>query len=110
MFLRLYYAIRLSVTFSWDLMLSNFQVFLMSISPEPLWNPGFVDVKFSPELTDFQVTILAHLITATPGTLTVNVEKEDCSMSVHVLYQTQNIKDDMNNISKKLETQIRHVF
>jgi multicomponent Na+:H+ antiporter subunit E len=109
-FMRLYFGIRLFLTFGYDLVLSNFQVFCMSISPQPFWNAGFVDVKYSADLTDFQITVLAHIITATPGSLTVNVDRDNEVLTVHVLYKTENIVSEMDQVRLKLERQIRHVF
>jgi multisubunit Na+/H+ antiporter MnhE subunit len=107
---RVMHGLILILTFSWDLLVSNFQVFLMSISPQPLWNPGFVKVDFSPKLTDLQLTILAHMVTATPGTLTVDVNREQCFLNVHVLYRTLNIKEEMTHLLKKMEHRVCHVF
>jgi multicomponent Na+:H+ antiporter subunit E len=100
----------LVVLFSIDLIKSNFQVFLFSISPQPLWNPGFVTIDYSPQLADHQITLLAHLITATPGTLTVDVNCDECKITVHVLYLGLKTRSSLVTSSQIFENHIRHAF
>ena len=64
--------------------LSVFRVARLVLMPQVTIRPGFF--RFPLTLTrDFEITLLANLITLTPGTLTVDVSPDRKSLLVHAI-------------------------
>lgn len=70
--------------FLWELFMSAIRVALMVVSPRMNLNPAFFayDLKVD---RDFEITILANLITLTPGTLSVDVSNDRKTLYIHCL-------------------------
>ena len=75
---------RLFVVFLKEFTLSVLRVIRLVLSPRIDIRPGIF--IFPLTLTrDFEITLLANLITLTPGTLTVDVSEDRTSLSVHAI-------------------------
>ncbi|MFQ5477476.1 MAG: Na+/H+ antiporter subunit E [Candidatus Binatia bacterium] len=84
MIIKPYYAMRLVIKFLWELVLSNLQVARIVLSPTISIRPGIV--AYTTQLrSDLGVTMLANLITLTPGTLTLEVSEDRSTLFVHTL-------------------------
>ena len=68
--------------FLWECFKANIDVAWRVIHPQLPINPGIVRVKTSLK-TDTALTFLANSITLTPGTLSVDVDKDDGLLYVH---------------------------
>jgi multicomponent Na+:H+ antiporter subunit E len=71
--------------FAWELLVSNLEVAVEVVSPRPRRRPGIVRVPLDAE-TDVEITLLACLITLTPGTLTLEVSEDRKSLVVHAMF------------------------
>lgn len=71
--------------FIWELLKSNFQVALDVITPPFYMKPGIVAVPLDAQ-TDAEISLLANLITLTPGTLSLDVSDDRKVLYVHVMY------------------------
>lgn len=81
---KLLVALRLAVSFAWALVRANLAVAKVVLSPRLGIRPGLV--RFPTELTgDAAVTLLANMITLTPGTLTLAVSDDRDCLYVHAL-------------------------
>lgn len=76
--------VKLLVLFIKELFKSSFVVIGQVISPELNIRPGIF--AYTTELTtDWEVTILANLITLTPGTLTLDVSRDGSILYIHAM-------------------------
>jgi multicomponent Na+:H+ antiporter subunit E len=74
----------LAVVFSRELIKSNIAVLRVVLSPRPLIRSGVIAVPT--ELTsDLALTMLANMITLTPGTLTLDISADRRYLFVHTL-------------------------
>jgi multicomponent Na+:H+ antiporter subunit E len=64
---------------------TSFEVMWDIVTPGSSSTPAFVEVPLRAS-SDFEVTMLANLISLTPGTVTVAVRKEPSTLWVHGLY------------------------
>jgi len=81
---RLPRAIGLLFYFLWELVLSCVRVAWDVLSPNPKFRPGIVGVPLDAE-TDEEITLLACLITLTPGTLSLDVSADKKTLYVHAM-------------------------
>ncbi len=68
--------------FIWECIKANIDVIIRIIRPDLPINPGIVKVKTSLK-SDTGLTFLANSITLTPGTLSVDIDKERGFLYVH---------------------------
>lgn len=68
-----------------EIVKTSFQVMWDIVTPGSSATPAFVEVPIRCR-TDFEVTMLANLISLTPGTVTVAVRNEPSTLWVHGLY------------------------
>lgn len=78
-------SVRLLGVFLYELVVANLQLAKDVLSPTPPLKPGFVryDVR---DLTPGQTVLLGHMISLTPGTLTVDFDAERQAVYIHTVY------------------------
>ncbi|MEZ5872379.1 MAG: Na+/H+ antiporter subunit E [Nitratireductor sp.] len=74
----------LALLFLYELMMSAVKVFLLVIQPKLDVKPGIFAYPLKVD-RDFEITLLANLITLTPGTLSVDVSHDRRFLYVHAL-------------------------
>ena len=97
-FRRLPVALRFAVFFLWQLALSNLRVAYDVITPRLYMRPGIVAVPLD-ATTDQEITLLANLITLTPGTLSLDVSEDRRTLYVHAMFvdSPDNVRDSIKN-------------
>lgn len=83
-FSRAYRLILLALLFVYELFLSAFKVAKLVLTPNMDLNPGIFAFPLRLE-RDFEITLLANLITLTPGTLSVDVSEDGRTLFVHAI-------------------------
>lgn len=78
-------AVEFAVFFGRELTLSTFRVAYDVLTPRPRMRPAVLAVPLDAE-TDAEITLLANLITLTPGTLTLDVSPDRRTLYVHVMF------------------------
>ncbi len=73
------------VFYIWQLILSNFRVAYDVVTPTHYMRPGLIAVPLAAK-TDLEITVLAHLISLTPGSLSVDLSPDRSTLYVHVMY------------------------
>ena len=76
--------LRLIGLFVSELVLSALQVAWLVVQPKPKLRPGFIAYPLT-VTSDVQITLLANLITLTPGTLSVDVSDDRKTLFIHAL-------------------------
>jgi len=96
--------------FAWECFKANIDVAYRVIHPNLPIHPGIVKVRTT-LTSDTALTFLANSITLTPGTLTVDVDKENACLYIHWI----EVKDkDINKATKliveKFEKILKRIF
>ncbi len=99
--LRYWYFIAVYVPFFlWECLKANIDVAYRVLHPRLPINPGIIKVKTKLR-TDTALTFLANSITLTPGTMTVDIDKENGILYIHCI----NVK--VKDIDKATEIIVR---
>lgn len=83
-FSRLRRVASLIVLFVYELILSGFRVAILVLQPNMNLKPGIFAYSLKVD-RDFEITLLANLITLTPGTLSVDVSPDRTTLYIHAL-------------------------
>ncbi len=94
--------------YAWELFHSNFTVAFDILTPTHHMRPGIVAVPLDAK-TDFEITLLANLITMTPGTLSLDLSDDRKTLYVHAMYITDPEKI-RHSIKHDLERRVLAVF
>ncbi len=93
--------------FLYELAVSNLRVAWDVLTPRHRMRPGVVRVPL--ELTDdAEVTLLANLITLTPGTLTLDISEDGKTLFMHDMYIGER-DEAVRRIKQGFERRIREV-
>ncbi|MDQ3190956.1 MAG: Na+/H+ antiporter subunit E [Bacteroidota bacterium] len=84
-FPRLISTIGLFFYFMWELLKANLLVTYDIITPEFKMTPAIIAVPLTAQ-TDLEITLLANLITLTPGTLSIDVSDDKKIIYIHTMY------------------------
>lgn len=68
----------------WAIIKSNIEVARIVLSPRPKYQPGIVAIPLDVK-SDGGITLLANLITLTPGTVTLDVASDRKTIYIHTL-------------------------
>lgn len=101
-------VLRLGLTVLYDIVVSNIDVARRVLGPASAIKPGFVKVPLD-VTNDWAITMLAGIITMTPGTLTADVAVDRSHLLVHALHI-----DDADalvaSIKSRYETPLKEIF
>jgi multicomponent Na+:H+ antiporter subunit E len=78
-------AVGFAFFYLWQLILANLRVAYDVVTPTHYMRPGVVAVPLEAK-TDAEITLLANLITLTPGTLSLDVSADRRVLYVHAMY------------------------
>ena len=96
--------------FLWECFKANIDVAYRVIHPFVPINPGIVKVKTRLK-TDTALTFLANSITLTPGTLTIDIDKENGFLYIHWIdVRTKDIDKATEIIVKPFERILERIF
>jgi multicomponent Na+:H+ antiporter subunit E len=82
--IRLRATVRLAVLFLRELVLSAYRVARLVVTPRMDLKPGIFAYRLKLD-RNFEITLLANLITLTPGTLSVDVSPDRRTLFVHAI-------------------------
>lgn len=83
---RILCALEFMVFYLGELLLSNFRVAIDVLSPRPGTLPALVSVHLEEGHTDASITLLANLITMTPGTMSLDVSQDRRWLYIHAMF------------------------
>lgn len=106
---RLFATIEFLLFYIKEVVLSNFRVAHDVLTPTLHAHPRLVEIPLSPEMTDVQLTVLANLITMTPGTLSIDVSEDRSNLLIHAMYSTD-IEALRRDIKENYERRVLNVF
>lgn len=94
----------LALTFVYELVLSAVRVASIVLRPKIDLKPGIIAYPLTVE-RDFEITMLANLITLTPGTLSVDVSDDRSTLYIHCIDvpdKQATIDDIKNSFERKI--------
>jgi multicomponent Na+:H+ antiporter subunit E len=96
--------------FFWEMIKANLEVAYLVVHPLLPIKPGIV--KIETKLTkDSAITVLANSITLTPGTMTVDVNKDKGELYIHwIKVKVEETESATKEISAKFEKSLTEVF
>ena len=92
----------------WELILSSFEVAWDIITPKNKSQPKIINLPLQCQ-HQVQISLLANLISLTPGTLAVDIEEDNAILVVHIMF-SQRQDRIITFIKKKLEPKIIKVI
>ena len=96
-FEKLWQCLRLAGLFAWELVLANLRIAYEVVTPSHNMRPGVVAIPLDAE-TDAEITLLANLITLTPGTLSLDVSDDRRVLYIHAMYV-----DDVEELRRSIK-------
>jgi len=77
-------ALKFAVRIVWDMLLANWAVARRVVGPVAKLHPAFVEVPL--DLRDpFAATVLGSIVSLTPGTVSIDVDRERWVLQLHAL-------------------------
>ena len=83
---RFFALIEFALFYLKEIILSNGRVAHDVLTPNLHMTPKLVHIRVEQELTDWQCTILANLITMTPGTLSIDIADDHKTLFIHSMF------------------------
>jgi multicomponent Na+:H+ antiporter subunit E len=103
-FHRLFNSVILVLFFFKELIRANLYITYDILTPTFHMRPAIVEVPLDAK-TDAEITLLANLITLTPGTLSIDVSEDKKFIYVHTMYLTTK-EEFINEIKNGLEKRL----
>lgn len=82
---KIYHIIAFPFYYLVQLISANLYLAYDILTPRMRINPGTIEVKMTLK-SDFGLLVLSNLISMTPGTLSLDLDKENETLQVHTLY------------------------
>jgi multicomponent Na+:H+ antiporter subunit E len=101
-------VIALALFFFKELLVANLMVASTVIANRPKLNPGIIAVPLDVK-SDIEITLLANMITLTPGTWSLDVTPDKRILYVHIMH-IEDIEETRQSIKQGFERRIREVF
>ncbi|MFA7299923.1 MAG: Na+/H+ antiporter subunit E, partial [Sideroxydans sp.] len=77
-------AVKFAVYIVWDILLANWAVARLVVGPAAKLHPAFIEVPL--DLRDpFAATVLGSIVSLTPGTVSIDVDRERWVLHLHAL-------------------------
>lgn len=93
---------------TWEVIMSNLRVTRDILSLRPRMRPGIVAVPLD-AATDAEISLLANLITLTPGTLSLDVSDDRKVLYIHAMY-VRDIELFKRRIKEEMERRVMEVL
>ncbi|MBA4536032.1 Na+/H+ antiporter subunit E [Bacillus aquiflavi] len=104
---RIVAVIKLFFIFIRELILSNIAVLKVILKPKLDMKPGIFAMPTELK-KDWEITILANLITLTPGTLVIDISPDNKTLYIHAM-DIEDAEDAINSIKNSFEKAIMEV-
>jgi len=105
-----YFFFRYVPVFLWEVMKANIDVARRVVHPDLPIRPGIVKVKTSLR-SDIAITLLANSITLTPGTMSVDIDRDRAVLYIHWIdVRSRDIGEASRLIVERFEKILRPIF
>lgn len=108
LFIKLVLIIKFIPFFIWEILIANLRVAHEVITPRSRAKPGVIAIPLDCK-TDNEITLLAIIISLTPGTLAIDVSSDKKKLYIHAMFITD--KDILiSNIKNHFEKPIMRIL
>ena len=107
-FRRIDRVLRFAVFYVWELILANLRVAYDVMTPRHRIRPGVVAIPLDAR-TDAEITLLANLITLTPGSVSLDVSSDRRFLYLHAMY-IDDVEEFRQSIKDTLERRVLEVL
>jgi multicomponent Na+:H+ antiporter subunit E len=107
-FRRIHYALGFAVFYLWQLITSNFRVAYDVLTPGARARPGVLAIPLEAK-SDAEITMLANLITLTPGSVSLDVSSDRRFLYLHAMYIDE-VDKYRDNIKHSFERRVLEVL
>jgi multicomponent Na+:H+ antiporter subunit E len=94
--------------FAWELIIANLRVAYEVLTPGFQMRPAIVAIPLDVK-SDLEITILANLITLTPGTLSLDVSTDNKTLYVHTMF-VDDVDEFRASIKQGFEKRVQALF
>ncbi|HSM23323.1 MAG TPA: Na+/H+ antiporter subunit E [Anaerolineaceae bacterium] len=101
-------VIEFVIFFLWEIILSNIRLTMTILSPQMKLRPAVVAVPLDLK-SDIGIVMLSHMITLTPGTLSLDISSNRHTLYVHV-YDLDDPDKFIDRIKSKFERRVREII
>ncbi|MBP9944414.1 MAG: monovalent cation/H+ antiporter subunit E, partial [Desulfomicrobium sp.] len=94
--------------FLWDIVIANLTVARLILGPVRRLRPAFITFPLDLK-NDFAITVLAHSLSLTPGTVSSKVSEDRSTLLIHVL----DLDDEevlVQRIKERYEAPLKEIF
>mgnify|MGYP000394376009 FL=1 len=98
----------LAVTFIWQVLISNFRVLWDVVTPTHFSRPAVIGVPLDAS-TDFEIMVVANMISLTPGTLSLDISEDRSTLYVHVMF-VDDVEAARAEIKEGIEKRVLEAF
>lgn len=86
-----------------ELVKSNIKVAIDIITPTFMGRPGVIGLELDAK-TNLEITLVANIISLTPGTLSLDVSADKKILFVHAMYliDEEKVRDELKNLEQRL--------
>jgi multicomponent K+:H+ antiporter subunit E len=105
---RLLPLLRLTAVFLYDVVIANLRVAMLILGPAGRVKPHFVVVPIDLK-QPFSVTLLASVISLTPGTISANLSGDRSTLLIHDL-NVEDPNDTVQRIKSRYERPLKEIF
>lgn len=100
--------LKLAVFFLWELLISSLKVAWSVVTPLRYSKPGIISVPLDVS-SDTELTVLANLISLTPGSLSLDVSDDRKHLVVHAMF-IENADDFRHEIKTGMEHRVQEAL
>ncbi|MCK8517103.1 Na+/H+ antiporter subunit E [Methylonatrum kenyense] len=96
-------TIGFALFYIWELIKSNIRVAVEVLTPTHTMKPGVIGLKLECQ-SDAAITILANLITMTPGTLSLDVSSDKKVLFIHGMYidDEEQLRAELKDLQRRV--------
>jgi multicomponent Na+:H+ antiporter subunit E len=107
-FTRIHYALGFAVFYMWQMFISNLRVAYDVLSPGAHARPGVLAIPLEAK-SDLEITMLANLITLTPGSVSLDVSSDRRFLYLHAMY-IDDVDQYRENVKTSFERRVLEVL
>ncbi|WP_010650981.1 Na+/H+ antiporter subunit E [Oceanobacillus massiliensis] len=104
---RVFKAFKLLFIFIREMILSNIDMIKYIYSPQPIKEPGIFEYPIELK-RDWEITLLANLISLTPGTLSIAISDDKSKLYIHAMH-IDDVEIEIKSIKDTFEKTIMEV-
>lgn len=107
-FSRIHHVLGFALYYVWEIILSNLRVAYDVMMPTPRIRPGVLAIPLDAK-TDAEITMLANLITLTPGSVSLDVSSDRRFLYLHAMY-IDDLEKYRESIKNNMERRVLEVL